>query len=143
MWRGWGAVAQRVYGIRSRVGRTAALLQSSSCQAWPPMSAARCSHKLTHGITSCTSAAAAAVYQVGYFWLTNGLAFTPLNGSALYIDVRLVPHCSDPCTVYTRSMAGVAKVEGRYGKLCAGALAEGRRVVEEGLDYNQYMSHVL
>jgi hypothetical protein len=37
--------------------------------------------------------------QVAYFWLTAGLAFTPLNGSALYIDVRLVPHCSDPCRV--------------------------------------------
>jgi hypothetical protein len=36
---------------------------------------------------------------VAYFWLTAGLAFTPLNGSALYIDVRLVPHCSDPCRV--------------------------------------------
>ncbi|KAF6249053.1 hypothetical protein COO60DRAFT_1688492 [Scenedesmus sp. NREL 46B-D3] len=49
--------------------------------------------------------------QVGYFWLTAGLAFTPLDGSALYIDTRLVPHCSDPCTV----TQGTNRVEGRYG----------------------------
>ncbi|KAF6256580.1 hypothetical protein COO60DRAFT_1702275 [Scenedesmus sp. NREL 46B-D3] len=49
--------------------------------------------------------------QVGYFWLTAGLAFTPLNGSALCIDVRLVPHCSDPCTVTQRTES----LEGRYG----------------------------
>lgn len=51
--------------------------------------------------------------QVGYFWLTNGLAFTPQHGSALYIDVRLVPHCSDPCTVHN---ARSPRLEGRYGE---------------------------
>lgn len=50
--------------------------------------------------------------QVGYFWLTNGLAFLPQNGSALYIDVRLVPHCSDPCTLHN---ARSPRLEGRYG----------------------------
>ncbi|WIA37394.1 hypothetical protein OEZ86_014319 [Tetradesmus obliquus] len=49
--------------------------------------------------------------QVAHFWLTAGLAFTPLDGSALYIDVRLVPHCSDPCAVTKRT----DKIEGRYG----------------------------
>ncbi|WIA37448.1 hypothetical protein OEZ86_014370 [Tetradesmus obliquus] len=49
--------------------------------------------------------------QVGYFWLTPALAFTPRNGSALYIDVRLVPHCSDPCSVANSS----SDLEGRYG----------------------------
>lgn len=34
-----------------------------------------------------------------HFWLTHGLAFAPRHGSALYIDVRLVTHCSDPCIV--------------------------------------------
>jgi hypothetical protein len=55
-----------------------------------------------------SSSAAAPLLQVGYFWLTAGLAFTPLDGSALYIDVRLVPHCSDPChvTKFTDSLEG-------------------------------------
>jgi hypothetical protein len=47
--------------------------------------------------------------QVGYFWLSPGLAFTPLSGSALYIDVRLVSHCSDPCYVAN----GSSMLEGR------------------------------
>ena len=51
--------------------------------------------------------------QVGHFWLTGGLAFTPLHGSALYMDVRLVTHCSDTCTV----LNGKSSLEGRYGEL--------------------------
>lgn len=53
--------------------------------------------------------------QVAYFWLTAGLAFTPLDGSALYIDTRLVPHCSDPCTLTKRSK----QIEGRC-EFCSG-----------------------
>ena len=69
-------------------------------------------HSQQSRVTRC--ALAALCLQVGYFWLTNGLAFTPQHGSALYIDVRLVPHCSDPCTV----LAGTASpLEGRYGEL--------------------------
>jgi hypothetical protein len=49
------------------------------------------------------------LHQVGHFWLTPGLAFTPLSGSALYIDVRLVSHCSDPCVVTN----GSSGLEGR------------------------------
>jgi hypothetical protein len=41
--------------------------------------------------------------QVGHFWLTPGLALAPRSGSALYIDVRLVSHCSDPCVVHNAS----------------------------------------
>jgi hypothetical protein len=52
------------------------------------------------------------VVQVGHFWLTNGLAFAPRHGSALYIDVRLVTHCSDPCKVENASL----NLEGRYGR---------------------------
>lgn len=50
--------------------------------------------------------------QVGYFWLTGGLAFAPRNGSALYIDVRLVTHCSEPCRVRNANYT----LEGRYGE---------------------------
>jgi hypothetical protein len=49
--------------------------------------------------------------QVGCFWLTPGLAFAPLSGSALYFDVRLVTHCSDPCFVANAS----SNLEGRCG----------------------------
>jgi hypothetical protein len=69
--------------------------------------------------------------QVGYFWLTNGLAFTPVNGSALYIDVRLVPHCSDPSHV--RNPVHNPKVplmyEGRYGEEGSAGVQKGWAVV--------------
>jgi hypothetical protein len=50
--------------------------------------------------------------QVRHFWLTHGLAFTPMHGSALYIDVGLVTHCSDPCFVRDKQQ----DLEGRYGE---------------------------
>lgn len=55
-------------------------------------------------------------HQVGYFWLTNGLAFIPQDASALYIDVRLVPHCSDPSYVHNGDPTARVEYEGRYGE---------------------------
>jgi hypothetical protein len=63
---------------------------------------------------------------VGHFWLTNGLAFLPMHGSALYIDVRLVAHCSDPCTVHNAR----SDLEGRYGEgVCNTGKGCGMRLV--------------
>jgi hypothetical protein len=59
-----------------------------------------------------------AVLQVGHFWLTPGLAFAPRSGSALYIDVRLVSHCSDPCVVTN----GGSMLEGRCALAASGSL---------------------
>jgi hypothetical protein len=69
---------------------------------------------------------------VGYFWLTHGLAFTPLHGSALYIDVRLVPHCSHTCTVHSMQPHSMARLEGRYGE-SGGAAATQRALRKRGL----------
>jgi hypothetical protein len=71
----------------------------STATFWPPPRLSNCCPG------SCS-------LQVGHFWLTHALAFAPRHGSALYIDVRLVTHCSDTCTV----RGAQSELEGRYGE---------------------------
>jgi hypothetical protein len=55
----------------------------------------------------------------------------PLNGSALYIDVRLVPHCSDPSHVHNpvHNPKVPLMYEGRYGEGGVGGVQKGWAVV--------------